>query len=669
MTHCVYGVWDGVVCDARHVSGKQEVPGLAGLEGIASNTVTKAFISDRGFLILDESTCLAEAFAQYLTQAANESCGRCTPCRVGTQRLRDLLKSVSAGTAAQDALDEAQALAWQVTQTSLCGMGQNCARSLLDALRHFRDEFSAMTPAQSVFQHSFVYTTAPCVEACPSKIDVPRYVDGVKNGKFDFALGVILGKYSMGAACGRVCVRFCEDAGRRKAADGAVGIRMLKRYAADQAMVQGRIKFAPSKERHDKRVAIVGAGPAGITCAYKLLRGGIQADVYDAQKAAGGMASTGIPSYRLPKDVLKAETEDVVRQLGGRFYYGKSLGRDFSVDDLLNNGYDAVFLAYGASKEALLGIRNEDQVPDGYLSGIDFLLKVHRHVEYGETFDLSGDVVVVGGGNVAMDCVRSARRMGAKSVHLLYRRTLKDMPADHEEIHAADQEGIVFHCLTNPAELVIEDDRLVGVKVVRMRQTDTDAKGRRNVEPIPDSEEFMACDWVIAAIGQIVGDELVRPEEGIELDRWNCVKVDPDTLQSTRPSVFAGGDCVVGPLTLVNALDQGERAAASIRDYLLTGRTHVPPERRMQNFLARNKLLLEECIAHPPLVRPRAKVPELPPDERIHSFEEVDGVISKEAAYEEAARCLRCYRLYSLVTEKPLPYGHAVAEHNKTIAG
>lgn len=171
MTHCVYGVWDGVVCDARHDSGKQEVPGLAGLESIASNTVTKAFISDRGFLILDESTCLAEAFCQYLTQAANESCGRCTPCRVGTQRLRDLLKSVSAGTAAPDALDEAQALAWQVTQTSLCGMGQNCARSLLDALRHFRDEFSAMTPAQSVFQHSFVYTTAPCVEACPSKID------------------------------------------------------------------------------------------------------------------------------------------------------------------------------------------------------------------------------------------------------------------------------------------------------------------------------------------------------------------------------------------------------------------------------------------------------------------------------------------------------------------
>ena len=669
MARCVYGVWDGVVYDARRDPGKRKVSNLFGLEAIAPSTASKAFISDRGFLVLDASTCLAEAFGQYLTQAANESCGRCTPCRVGTQRLRDLLKSVSAGTAAGDALDEAQAIAWQITQTSLCGMGQNCARSLLDALRHFREEFTVMTPAQAVSQHSFVYTTAPCIEACPSKIDVPRYIDGVKNGKFDFALGVILDKYSMAATCGRVCVRFCEDACRRKAADGAVGIRILKRYAADQALVQGRIKFTPSAERHDKRVAIVGAGPAGITCAFKLLRGGIQADVYDSQRAAGGMASTGIPSYRLPKDVLKAETEDVVRQLGGHFYFGKSLGRDFSVDDLLNNGYDAVFLAYGASKEASLGIRNEDQVPEGFLSGIDFLLKVHGHVEYGEPFDLSGDVVVVGGGNVAMDCVRSARRMGAKSVHLFYRRTIQDMPADHEEVHAAEQEGIIFHCLTNPSELVIDDDRLVGVKLLRTRQTDMDAKGRRNVEPIPESEEFMACDWVIAAIGQIVGDELVKPEEGIELDRWNCVKVDPDTLQSSRPAVFAGGDCVLGPLTLVNALDQGERAAASIRDYLLTGRTHVPPERRMQSFLARNKLLADECVAHPPLAKPRAKIPELPPDERIHSFDEVDGVISKEAAYEEAARCLRCYRLYSLVTEKPLPYGRAVAEQHKTIAG
>ena len=668
MSHCVYGVWDGAVFDARRGAAKQASLPLKGLDEVAPDTATKAFLSDRGFLVLDESTCLAEAFSQYMAQAANESCGRCTPCRVGTQRLRDLLKSVAAGAAQPGALDEAQALAWQITQTSLCGMGQNCARALHQALIHFPDEFTALSPAQAVFQHSFEYTTAPCIEACPSKIDVPKYIDGVKSGKFDFALGVVLDKYSMAATCGRVCVRFCEDACRRNAAEGAVGIRMLKRYAADQALTQGRLKFAPAREQYDKRVAVIGAGPAGITCAYKLLLGGIQVDVFDAQKAAGGMASIGIPSYRLPKDVLKAESEDIIRQLGGHFYYGKMLGRDFSIDDLLGKGYDAVFLAYGASKGAQLGIRNEEIFPEGYASGVDFLLDVHKHVEYGQPLELQGDVVVVGGGNVAMDCVRSARRMGAKSVHLVYRRTLQDMPADHEEVHAAEQEGIIFHCLTNPSELVIEDDRLVGVKLVQMRQTELDARGRRSVEPVPDSEFFMPCDWLIAAIGQVVDENVLKPEEGIELDRWNCVKVDADTLESSRPGVFAGGDCVLGPLTLVNALDHGERAAASIRDYLLSGRTHVRPEQRLQKFLARNKLLVDQCLEHPPLKKARAKMPELPANERIRSFDEVDGVITKDAAYEEASRCLRCYRLYSLVTEKPLRNGHAAAAKS-TIAG
>ena len=654
MIRCIYGVWDGVVHDARRDSSSEEIKTLEGLEEIALGTVTKAFISDRGFFVIDRMTNLAEAFSRYLTQAANESCGRCTPCRVGTQRLRDLLKEVSSGVAAPDALDEAQAIAWQVTQTSSCGMGQNCSRSLLEALRHFREEFKAMVPAQAVFQHSFVYTTAPCIEACPSKVDVPRYIDGIKSGEFDFSLGVVLDKYPMVATCGRVCVRFCEKACRRNEAEGPVSIRALKRYAADQALTSGRLKFSPSAEQHNKRVAIIGAGPAGVTCAYKLLLEGIQVDVFDAQKAAGGMASVGIPSYRLPKNIVKAESEDIVNQLDGQFFHGKVLGRDFSVDDLLANGYDAVFLAYGASRGTGLGVRNEDLTPRGYVLGIDFLLRVHDFVEYGKPFKVEGNVVVVGGGNVAMDCVRSARRMGAESVHLVYRRTVEDMPADHEEILAVEREGIIFHYLTNPSELVIEDDHLIGVKLVEMRQTDLDAKGRRNVEPVHDSEFFMNCDMLIAAVGQQVDANVLPEESGIELDRWNCVKVNPDTLETTRKGVFAGGDCVLGPLTLVNALDHGERAAISIRDYLLDGQIHFRPELSMQKFLAKNKLLANEPLSHTLLDKPRAIVPELDAKERVYAFDEVDGVITKEAAYVEAGRCLRCLRLYSVVTEKPL---------------
>ena len=208
VAHSVYGVWDGKVHDYRSERSAGFEIALAGLDDFAPDNPTKAFIANRGFLVLDPDISLAEALSQYMSHAASESCGRCTPCRVGTQRLRDLLKSVANGSAPAGAFKELEELAEQVSSTSLCGLGQSCARALLDALRHFRDELKPLSPAQAVFQHSFAYTTAPCIEACPSKIDVPKYIDGVKGGKFDFALGVILEEYSMAATCGRVCVRF-----------------------------------------------------------------------------------------------------------------------------------------------------------------------------------------------------------------------------------------------------------------------------------------------------------------------------------------------------------------------------------------------------------------------------------------------------------------------------
>ena len=672
VAHSVYGVWDGKVHDFRSQGSAGFEVALAGLDDFAPDNPTKAFIANRGFLVLDPDISLAGALCQYMSHAAGESCGRCTPCRVGTQRMRDLLKGVVNGSAPAGVFKELEELAEQVSSTSLCGLGQSCARALLDALRNFRDELRPLSPAQAVFQHSFAYTTAPCVEACPSKIDVPKYIDGVKGGKFDFALGVILEKYSMAATCGRVCVRFCEDACRRAGAEGAVGIRMLKRYAADQALANDRLKFTRPAVQHKQRVAVIGAGPAGITCAYKLLLDGFQVDVFDAQRSSGGMASIGIPSYRLPKDVVKAESEDIIRQLGGNFFYGKVLGRDFALDTLLASGYDAAFLAYGASQGATLGVRNEEQKPEGYTSGVDFLLNVHKHVEYGEPFAVVGDVLVVGGGNVAMDCVRSARRMGAKSVHLVYRRTVEDMPAEPDEVHAAQEEGVIFHCLVNPSALVIENGRLQGVELVQMRQTEVDAKGRRGVEPIPGSESFMKCDLLIAAIGQQVDKNALQPEEGVARDRWNCITVNPDTLETTRRGVFAGGDCVLGPQTLVNALDHGERAAASIRDYLLHGEVRLTPAFRMQKLLAKNHLLDGECLNNPVIQRPRKPIPERDATERIASFAEVDGVLAKEDAYEEARRCLRCYRIYSIVTAKSLKNGngngHATAHEQQLTA-
>lgn len=660
MKKLAYGVWEGKVYDFRSgpVPAEADLPGLDDLSDFDPGNPVKAFIADRGFLVFDPSVSLIEAFQQYLSRAAEASCGKCTPCRAGTSQIRDQLKTLKRGESFPLRLDDICEIARLLATSSLCGLGQTCSRALLDALTHFRDVFEReIAQAKPAAQHSTLYMTAPCIEACPAKLDVPRYIDCIKDGRPDYALRTILEKYPLAASCGRVCVRFCESACRRQTVDGAVGIKMLKRFVADQAYPLGKSVFpkdlvAPEKA-DKKRVAVIGAGPAGITCAYHLLLNGVAVEVFEDQQAPGGMASVGIPSYRLPKAVLKAETEGVIKHLGGKIHYGKRLGQDVSVDGLLARGFDSVFLGFGCSKGGILGIENETPAPKGYSSGIEFLLDVHKHVECGELFSLEGEVVVVGGGNVAMDCVRSALRLGAKKVHLVYRRTREDMPADHEEIEACEKEGVVMHFLSNPARLVTENGRIVGVDLVQMRQTEPDAKGRRNVEPISGTETVLPCSYVYAAIGQQIDRRALALEDGIRVDSKGIIAVNPETLETSRPGVFAGGDCVLGALTLIHAMDHGSRAAESICQYLETGEVKPHPEPRLQTFLAHNHLLSEETISIPQRLRLRARVPELEVENRVSNFDEVELSIGKEEAYHEAERCLRCYRLYSVVTGAP----------------
>lgn len=661
MKSLLYGVWDGQVYDFRTgtaaVAG--EVPSLIGLDVFAPGNPVKAFVADRGFLVFDASVSLADTFWQYLRRAADESCGKCTPCRVGTCALRDQLDRLRQGQGAVADLAEIRALAELVSNTSLCGLGQSCSRALEAALLHFSDVFEQeIASRQRVTQHGMVYATAPCIEACPSKLDVPRYIDYIRDGKPSHALGVILNKYPLAASCGRVCVRFCESACQRKGVDSAVGIKMLKRFAADQAYRPGKSLFSKALiqplSSEKKRVAVVGSGAAGITCAYQLLRNGFAVDVLEMQSKAGGMASVGIPSYRLPKYVLKAETEQAVLRLGGRMIYGQKLGPDYSLDDLFAQGYHSVFLGYGASRGTLLGVKDEDPSLKGYYSGIDFLKEVHDQVEDGVPFSLDGEVVVVGAGNVAMDCVRSAVRLGASKVHLVYRRTLADMPADHEEIEAAEKEGVVFHCLNNPSRLISDHGRLTGVEVVQMRQIGEEGQARRKVEPVAGSEHILPCDYVIVAIGQQVDRDTILARDGVEIDRKGCVVVNPDTMETTRPGVFAGGDCVLGPVTLIQAMAQGATAGHSMTQYLLHGHASVAPEQYMQRLLEANQMASAECLQRPRLKKERFILPEQEVEQRVHNFAEVEDVITQEEAYREADRCLRCYRLYSVVTESPL---------------
>jgi formate dehydrogenase beta subunit len=664
MAHIVYGVWNGAVHDYRDPakSSAENAVALRGLDVFNEGNPIRAFVGDRGFFVLDKGVSLIDTFWRYMDKAAEQSCGKCTPCRMGTVLVRDALNDLRQGKQSALDLDDITALARQMTDTSLCGLGMTCGRALLDALENFRDEFEAeIEEGKQPEQEGMIYVTAPCIEACPSKINVPQYIDYIRDGKPSHSLGVILQKYPMAATCGRVCVRFCEMACRRNLVDEAVGIKTLKRYVADYQNQTGALTFSKNMISEplppSMRVAVVGAGPAGVSCAYHLLLHGYHVDIYEAQEQAGGMAAIGIPSYRLPKDVLQSEM-DIITQLGGRFLFNQKLGRDYSVNELFGKGYRAVFLGLGCQEGTKLGVANEDTSLVGYESGIGFLLKVHDHVAGTKPVKLDGDVVVVGGGNVAMDCVRSAIRMGARTVHLVYRRTRDDMPADKEEITAAEAEGIVMHFLTNPTEIISQDGKVVGVKLVHMRQTEKDARGRRNVEPIPGSERELHCTTIIAAIGQQVQSGAITEADGVKLNKWKTIEVNKATLETSREGVFAGGDAETGPATLIHAMAAGLKAARAIDDWVRLGEVRFFPRSRMRQILRENKLLASDVAEIPVKSEYRVHHPELDPNIRKQMFEEVERPISQEAAYHEAKRCLRCYRVYSVITAQPVPESH-----------
>ena len=664
MTKIAYGVWDGQAVDRR--TGETALPtgwpDLDGFDFFNKGNPIRAFIGDRGFLIFDDSVSLVDAFRRQMEMAAAQSCGKCTPCRIGAPLIRDALAAYAQARPGPIDLDGIIELARQMTDSSLCGLGRTATVALMGAFRHFRADIEAeIASAQPLpEQAGMEYMTAPCIEACPSKINVPRYIDYVRDGKPDYSLGVILQKYPMAATCGRVCVRFCEMACRRALVDEAVGIKTLKRYVADRQKGPDALRFTRDMVSRqlspEMRVAVVGAGPAGISCAYHLLLHGYHVDILEALDEAGGMAAIGIPSYRLPKDVLHSET-DIITSLGGRFLFGQAMGRDFGIDDLFARGYRAVFLGLGCQEGTRMGVAGEEQAGAGYETGISFLLQVHDHIAGIRRTELSGDVVVVGGGNVAMDCARSALRMGAERVHLVYRRTRADMPADPSEVAAAEEEGVIFHPLRNPTRLLIEDDRVTGVELVAMRQTEVDAKGRRGVEPIPGSEQVMACHTLIAAIGQTVQSGAVQPRDGLNLTRWGWIEIDPFDLSTSRPGVFAGGDCAFGPSTLIHAMANGLQAARSINDWIQLGHTCFFPRTRMRALLHSRKLLATDFAEVPVKREYRVHHPELDPEVRRTMFEEVEATISDADAYREARRCLRCYRIYSVITAQPIPEG------------
>jgi succinate dehydrogenase/fumarate reductase iron-sulfur protein len=467
---------------------------------------------------------------------------------------------------------------------------------------------------------------APCRYACPAGIDVPRYIRFIRVGKFAEALAVIREKIPFPAVCGHVCIHPCEAKCRRALLDDAIGIRALKRFAAEQdsGLWKNNSKVTPAT---GKRVAIVGSGPAGLTTAYYLAKLGHSVTVFETLPEPGGMMRVAIPDYRLPKDILRAEIAEI-ESVGVNI---KINTRVDSLDALFQQGYNAIFLAVGAHQGLRIGVSGEDS--PGVMDCVLFL----REVSLGKKVEVGNRVAVIGGGNAAIDSARTALRLGAKEVAIVYRRTRGEMPASAEEIDEAIAEGVKIHFLAAPSR-IISRNGVLELESLCMGLGAVDASGRSRPEPIEGSEFVMSFDTIIAAIGQ-------RPEVpgrfDLSLGRGSTIEVDPNTLATSREGVFAGGDVVRGPASIIEAIADGRQAAISIDKYLGGSgdiRETLAPLEHEILALAKDELIpLREREK-----KPRVTMCTISIDGRLNSFAEVELGFSDEQAIEEAKRCLRC---------------------------
>ena len=468
---------------------------------------------------------------------------------------------------------------------------------------------------------------SPCTNGCPNHVNAHAYVALIAQGKYREAMEVILRTLPFPGTIGRICPHPCEAACRRGEVDEPISICALKRFVADQVDIED-IPL-PEIERRDEKVAIIGSGPAGLTAANFLALEGYESTVFEAQSVAGGMLRLGIPDYRLPPEVLNKEIRAITR-LGVEIKLNTALGRDVTIDGLFKEGYKAVYLAIGAHKDLQLNIPGEDG--EGVLSSVDFL----RRVNLGELTKLEGRAVIVGGGNVAIDTARSALRLGADKVTILYRRTRAEMPARKEEVEAALAESIDIQYLTAPAKILTHEDRVIGIESLRMELGEPDASGRRRPVPVAGSEFNLEAALVIPAIGQQPDISPLDQIAGLELTRWKTITVDPVTCATAIDGVFAGGDAIMGPWIAIGAIAAGREAAISISRYLRgqdlrAGRE--PIEFPQENFVPISEDM--EKI-------PRAKQAHISMAERTAGFAEVELGLTEEQARAEAAKCLNC---------------------------
>ncbi len=697
MAQVVFSSWGRKIVDNRRAEEAGEISFRLPISFDGERPLA-AFMGWDGIIVFDPKVDIPAMTAEYMKRVQTlYCCGKCTPGKKGTKVLADLLEAILESRAAEKDLQIIPDLT-ALLQNCKCTMCQSATIPVLDAVTYFRDDFIARLSGAGKVGEDFRFIdkyTAPCQDKCPAHIDIPSYIEAIKDYRPDHSLAAVRDAMPLPSVCGRVCPHPCESACRRKNVDEPINIMVLKRSASDYewqhhhtppmlAPEETRKAANPDQEetiaptayyerylpvtpkpRKDRTVAVVGAGPAGLTAAYYLALEGYPVTIYEAlpEGYGGGMVAVGIPPYRMPRPLLQRDI-DIISALGVEIIYNTRVGRDISLSELKEK-YDAVFLAPGAHKSKPMGVEGEDKGYKGFLKGgIDFL----REAYMGKPTGMGKKVVVVGGGNTAIDCVRVALREGAEESVLLYRRTRKEMPADAWEVDGAEEEGVRIEFLVLPMKIIVDEkEQVTGVECIRMELGEPDASGRRRPQPVKGSEFVIECDTVIPAIGQDPDLTFIPENLNIDVTKWNTVVTrylplkdaagkdlkdgmgNPlsRVLITDMDGVFAGGDAEIGPLTVVACVGSGHRAAKVIQRWLEEGKSYLTDDEIMEDILSyfgvydpqENVSVLDSA--------PRENQAEIHGRERAAAgnYSEVELGFTKEQAVREADRCLRCYRM------------------------
>ena len=583
-----------------------------------------------GMVVMDQDNCMVDVARYFVEVTYAESCGKCVPCREGLAQALAILNKITAGDATMDDLDTLERLSYVIRDASLCGLGQTSANPVLTTLRYFRDEYEKHIIQKrckaGVCEKLFV---ALCENSCPLHMNIPGYLQLLKEQRIQEAFELTLRDNPLPGTVGRICYFHCMMRCRRDMLDDPVSQGEIHRYLADTMYKMGkekeiyqrliREKLSPT----GKRIAIVGAGPAGLTAAYFLVRLGHNVTVYDSHPKAGGILQYGIPAYRLPKDGLNKEL-DLFKKLGVKFVFKTMIGRDIPMKALAKQN-DAVFIAVGAQKDVELPIPGNNL--KGVLQGYEFL----EEFALGRKMPIGKNVVVVGAGNVAIDAARSCLRLGA-DVTIVYRRDRDEMPANEHEIKDAMDENIRFMFMSAPHRIIGDvKGRVTGLEVRKMKFDGLDSTGRK--KPVETGEtSILECSTVILAVGEKVEFEPGK-EIGLEFRKNGAIRAHQPSFHTNVPKVWAGGDAVTGPATVSEAMGIARTAAEAIDFSLMK-------ERRFHH-LFRDFKYKDEVVSEPDIVK-RVDPKKLPVKERVASFQEVLGGYSGEQALHEAERCLRC---------------------------